>query len=145
MCGAQEVDQGDTEQPRPQVPQRDVHGGDGHHAQAGAPGVSDGGVHAEPRPAGAHGVGPAHHRDQLALDEPRRGDVGVGVAESNLAAAPGVDDDDGGGIPLQRAVRLRLVGGDLLGGDLLSLQHAAAALVDDSVAKLTVAGDLCSQ
>ena len=51
------------------------------------------------------------------MDQARGGHVAIGVAERLLAARRELDRDEGGAVPLEGAVRLVLVGRDLVGRD----------------------------
>src|SRR5206468_6878827 len=62
-------------------------------------------------------VGIGDRARQLRLDQLARRRVGVCVAEPARTAGLGLDDDDRRRVPLERAVRLGLVGGYLVGAD----------------------------
>ncbi len=72
--------------------------------------------HGPPRRGGGQRVLAADGAGERPGDERGRGGVGVGVAQAGMAAGVDLGDDDGDGIPLERAVGLRLLGRHAVGG-----------------------------
>jgi hypothetical protein len=111
---AQHVDERLAEQPRAQIPQRDVHGRKGHEPKAGPADIPQQMPHFVP----GTGRVPFRHVEsedcgrELVLDQPDGRVVRVRVTEADGVTGKRADDDDRGRVPFERAVRLRLVGRD---------------------------------
>src|SRR5438105_13859783 len=109
-------DEGLLEQPRLQIPEREVDRGHRHESQTGAPDVAQGARHRAPRGPYLHRVATFDRVLQLVLDQLRRRRVRVRVAEPDGVVRVRFDDDDRRGVPLEGPVRLVLVRRNLVRG-----------------------------
>ena len=112
MRRAQQDDERHAEQARLQVPQGLIDRRRGAEADPRLSGVADLRGHAQPGGAHVHRVLALDHARELGRDHLGGGRVAVRVAEACLLTRVRLDDDDRRRVPLERPVRLRLVGRD---------------------------------
>src|SRR5919197_2438381 len=89
----------------------------GSTSTSGKPGIPQRAAQVLPRLRGSHRVGTLDLRGELLLDELPRGRRRVRVAEPGLATGARLDNHDRRRVPFESAVRLGLVGRDLVRRD----------------------------
>ncbi len=105
-------------------------------AETGAPQVAYRVAHGIPASRNVHGVPAGDQGHEGLADQLASGGVGVGIAQTRLAAGLGVNQHDGGRVPSQRAVGFGMIGGHGVGGDgeianrdPAALRHAFSCLI----------------